>query len=795
MVWTYLYRCHEPGSTVTSKMEQLLRYFFPPNRLTVIPQDEHLEPLIYLVHYILSRSFDYGSELCLDLLQEKSIVGSQSSGVGNYLAPDRMTVAVQAILLSVELLVREESSPAWPSNPDFTTIPPSKDYPTSSDTLPLNVLKPNWNEFLERCNDLLCAIAHACYQNVGKMSVLDDQWSAVRLNPSYEETHNYIIRHHPEGSLAYPVSFVSQINVLQLCYQSWPRCLHPSLSLDLAHEMLVRGVLHVEPAICQVATAALERFTMDFNSNSMLLACLSSMLVDPQAIASEGSGLHLMVESSQLIKLWCRVVEKWTEHVTTRRSDSFTPTEMEQITSKSGILAAGSLFMLCHMKRDVYIAGAKTMRLLGTIHNHLNIDEMSGAEGSPQATDPASVLLAGLPADYLDDHDDFLHEAEQDRVRRWKTSTTADIVLDLAESKEPTDFSLWWKLVYPSVMRTLADGRASALSPFRDMVISAVARYHPFIVQLSGIGSRVPPRSASIGNRETSRLLTDRILVQQWHFWVRVLCITAQVVEVRSGQSTPARDHARARSEWIVERESLASSRDLFRYLSPFLDTEHTVFRDAAVSSISSLPAYGYSQLLEDLSILASRQLYDDPRTKNASIPNMGRARRQDRFHTAVTRIYYLTAQNMQKQRSSGKQTALTHILKYIRHTQAFLSSPENRDLYSLQRPRRYFCGVIERFFDGMAVLTDSDRFVPPGLYASLYRLCEEWCQFGKQSDDMKQRLIYMQTAAARSYQDPAAQAEAIQRFQVETKSLSNAAVGAMASLIVSSYNVHSYIF
>lgn len=739
-----------------------------------------------MVHYILSRNFDYGSELCLDLLQEKAIIGSQSSSVGNHLAPDRMSIAVQALLLSVELLVTEEPTPAWPSSPDFTTIPASSDYPTSSDSLPANVLKPTWSEFLDRCSEVLCAVAAACYQNIGMMSVLDDQWSTVRLNPSYEETHNYVIRHHPEGSLAYPVSFISQINVLQLCYQSWPRCLHSSLSLDTALEMLIRGVLHVEPAVCQIATAALDRFTADFNSNCILLAQLSSMLFDPQAIVSEGSGLHFMVESSQLIRLWCRVVEKWTDHITNRHAGSFTSAEMDEITSKLEVIEADALFMLCHMKRDVCSAGAKTVRLLETVRKHTNLHQPNGAEVSSQANGLSSVLLSKLPQEYLDDHDDFLYEAEQDRVRKWRDSAMPDTALDVAESKEPIDLILWWKLVYPAAILALVDGRASALSSFREMLVSAVTRYHPFVIQLSGISNRVPPRSASIGNRETSKLFTDRILVQQWHIWARMLCITAQVAEVRLAQNTPARDHARARSEWNVEREGLVSSRDLFKYLSPFLDTEHTVFRDAAVSSISSLPAYGYSQLLEDLSILASRQLYDDPRTKSTSIPNMGRARRQDRFYTAVTRIYYLTAQNMQKQRSSGKQTALTHILKYIRHMQAFLSSPENRDLYSLQRPRRYFCGVIERFFDGMAVLTDSDRFVPQGLYVSLYRLCEEWCQFGKQSDDMKQRLIYMQTAAARSYQDPAAQAEAIQRFQVETKSLSNAAVGAMASLVVS---------
>ena len=103
-----------------------------------------------------------------------------------------------------------------------------------------------------------------------------------------------------------------------------------------------------------------------------------------------------------------------------------------------------------------------------------------------------------------------------------------------------------------------------------------------------------------------------------------------------------------------------------------------------------------------------------------------------------------------------------------------------------MQRLRRYFCGTIERLFDALATLKDSDRFIPPSLYLALYIMCEEWCQLGRQSEDVKRRLVAMQTMAARSYTDAPAQAEAIQIFQTETRGLSNAAVGAMAAVIVS---------
>lgn len=117
---------------------------------------------------------------------------------------------------------------------------------------------------------------------------------------------------------------------------------------------------------------------------------------------------------------------------------------------------------------------------------------------------------------------------------------------------------------------------------------------------------------------------------------------------------------------------------------------------------------------------------------------------------------------------------------------QTFLVNLENRDNYALQRLRRYFCGLIERFFDSLANLADSERFVSPYTYATLYKLCEEWCQYGAQSESAKQRHILMQRAAAAAVNDPQAESDSAERFQHETKLLSNAAVGALAALCVS---------
>ncbi|EEB87479.1 hypothetical protein MPER_15157, partial [Moniliophthora perniciosa FA553] len=128
------------------------------------------------------------------------------------------------------------------------------------------------------------------------------------------------------------------------------------------------------------------------------------------------------------------------------------------------------------------------------------------------------------------------------------------------------------------------------------------------------------------------------------------------------------------------------------------------------------------------------------------------------------------------------RQAALANVLKFVRNTQTFLTTPETRDNHTLQLLRRYFCGTVERLFDGLATLKDSDRFIPPNMHLTLYRLCEEWCQFGPQSESVKQRLIYMEKAVVAEAPHNGT-SDALEHFREETLLLSYAAVGAMSTL------------
>jgi hypothetical protein len=392
----------------------------------------------------------------------------------------------------------------------------------------------------------------------------------------------------------------------------------------------------------------------------------------------------------------------------------------------------------------------------------------------------------------------FNHVLEPDDVRRaklWRDSTE-DALLGVADSDDIRDRTLW-QWVFPGIMQTLmtesSERQPYSLWILRDTLIAAASRFHHTIAVMAGLVPKMPPPQPRAGTveRESSKFLGEnKSLPDQWYMWTKVLSSIAVFVDNRP--TLVERTHSRAPSDASFDRERLTTTRGLIRYLTPFLDSEHSLFRDAAVFCISSFPATGYSQLLEDLGLLLHRQLLDDPRIgdlrqKAAQNFHPDRGRRQERLFTAVARIYFLTAHYLQDQRCPVRQAALAPILRFVRSTQSFLTSTESRDNFKLQRLRRYFCGTVERLFDGLCTVSDTDRFIPAKTHLSLYRLCEEWCQLGHQSETAKQRLVYMQRSATEAVSSPSERGEAVVLFQKETKLLSKAATAAMASLCVSS--------
>jgi len=797
-----------------------MKHFFNAKQLSAFHPDDpdRFDFLTYVVHFILSRHFDVGRDLCLELLQETNIAAMTRGGVAGLLSPDRIAIAVQATLLSFHLMEKDNGIPAWPSTPDFSVVPPKSDYPTCSTILPSSFSsKSIIQEYVNRLGTSLNQIASICDHNVGNMSVLEDQYSYSRVNPSFEESSNYVIRKHDDSFvIAYPLHHASQINLLQTCYSAWPRFLHPSLSLGDAIEMLLRGVLHVEPSLSNTSMDAIKRIIDEPTNVSTVIRHFTAFVFNPVKIL-QASGSDLMVRCIKLLKLWKMTVQKWKMYVVQVDAANFAQ-QFEDIKNQCLQVEAASLFLLAHVAVGTRLIGIDVVRLLGSL-----VEEVSKLPGVELTLDITYGMLNGTDYCYLDGFDDLLEDVELDRLKQRKSTGKSDIILDLAGSPDDLDKKLW-SYVFPSFMQTCMKQNDLSLPLLHRALAAAALRFHPQISQLAGLShSKLAYRgglgAGAITEKDGLRLINEsKRLIEQWYIWMKTICSTSILPEVNPSGGPPQGTPAHVSADPQVELRKYPNSRYLFKRLTPFLDSEYTLFRDIAVSCISSFPSNVYPQLLEDLKSLAGRQTDYDPRIKvNAgmTIPSaeanigllgsrqfiedtrmkavagglasMERSRRQERLHSAVAGIYFYTAHLLKDQRSTGRQTSLMNILTFIRSTQGFLCTSEMRDNYSLQRLRRYFCGTIERVFDALASIKDSDRFVAANMHLTLYRLCEEWCQFGAQSHTAVRRIRLMQKmAAATGGTQQMTTVNATEMFQTETTLLSYAAAGALASLCVS---------
>jgi hypothetical protein len=281
----------------------------------------------------------------------------------------------------------------------------------------------------------------------------------------------------------------------------------------------------------------------------------------------------------------------------------------------------------------------------------------------------------------------------------------------------------------------------------------------------SAVRSPIPYRQNGVKEAPRERSAEEGQIIGQWQTWLSMLCATA----VQETRGPFVREHVRAQSEAQSMRERLYSPKGLFRLVIPFLTSDHSIFRSAVVTALSCIHQNAFKSLLEDLQGI-TRHIYDDNRNKG-----LLRSNSQDRLHTAVAQVYQLTAHFIKNPRAMEDPTSLNLLLGFVRETTLYLRNPAVREDLELQRLRRFFCGVVENLFDGLASVNEADsrRWLSPNQRLSLYRLCEDWCSYGVEGT--RRRF------GSGSYD----RGSGNQLFGPEADQLSAAAAGAMAALCV----------
>ncbi|KAG8901572.1 Cell morphogenesis protein PAG1 [Tulasnella sp. 408] len=743
IVWTYLYRCQEPASNTTAKLDNLIKALFPTKWRQVYTYDEGYDSLACVLHYILARHPAYGRDVVLNLMQASDIANlSPNTPLTAFLDAvpvDRVGVALRAILLTLRIAEKNQRKPSWPESTRFSSSPLGPDDVGSSATvLPDHVLEQQgMQEFFDRFAPAASRLLLVCGNLVGSMVTNDPKWW-IANHPSHEEREDLIIKHHPrlDLSVVYHEQYLPSFEAFRIVIEALPRCLHPSTNVTEVLDTIIRAILHVDPRISDEAERCLQRFGASDKFVRSVLSRLTRFLFAPyNPIREIGPLQGPTTQQDRMIALWCGILSKWETRLKEAGEEGTQdiPKETRGINISTLLqdVEVGGLYLLTSTDVSFRVKALQVLRMVPTIHKALikpSDNSASGIDSSRskrlgELLEEMNLDEVSLPSQNLP-----VSDAEFVKLNRWREAAPQAIICRMAESTDEVDGRLW-RFILPCVVRECVPKAPAVFQNCRDIISASVLRYHPVISSLAQIqakgavasSARSPPPSRNVPVLR----IADQEEFEQWKSWIIFLCAAAwDSNELKAA----TKDHVRMPSDPASQRDRLSTPRGLFRYLIPFLMAEEARFRSPVIQALGCIHQSAYRRLLEDLQSITTH-LYDDVKSPSGAKPK--RTAGSDRLHTAVMQVYRLTSHFARDPKTLDDHATLSLLVQFVRESRTYLSDRDTPlDLDAL-RVRRFFCGLVEMLFLGMASLPDADRLMSITTRLALFRLCQQWCSYG----------------------------------------------------------------
>ena len=837
LLWAYAFRCHESHTNTRKKLEAFFRLWFPSNRRSLNPPDSSPDPFIMMVHYALYRHFDFGRELLLNFLCHSALGGSTISLQSDVLTGPRMTIAIRAILLTLDSHVKAQSPP-FPSTADFhhfdfETLPDG-----CGDELPegFKYPKAEIGEAQNHFNDLICKIALLCDHQISDMTIFDARTHLFARNSpnaaastaerALLERDGYTWRFHRAAMLmaAYPRENQSSSDLLRACFESWPRCLSANISFSSVLAVLFRAHFSADPDLSRASARALRRIASQRPGGSA--AVVSGFMrwvfrMDTAFWEIHPKQMLVMPKIEEAIRLWIDFLQIWLAQLRVQNSQvdqgqtgpqkGF---EMERTSTWALMdeVEAYALFLLCSASRSLRSLAIEVLRLIAVLDDAFLSPsrraavEQARAQGEEE--EPTRIVhLLDMPCqDFLDANDPHLSWHQINHLARYKSPDRSTSLKMIAESEREVEQSLWFRAL-PLFLRMSLERFPTTVAVFRSYITNRVLEMDHVAVYAADISNRAPANTvssstfsksqaasaatASLHSSSSMASLRDAaaagaagqaetlLMAQHWRFYVLALCTTTTSTEGSRGGVVG--NHRRKSSE-PETGERMISARDLFQKLVPFLASDNEVFQEAVVFALGNINENHYLALLETMQAL-SGTLNDDFKVRSVARTGLKRNRRLDRLRTALAHVLQLTAPHMEAldHLDNAKVVGIVH--NWVKDSFHFLTDREIRQDWEFHSLRRYFCGVTQHLFDGLAKRGSADPHFPFEVRLRMFRVFRDWHSYSTVSEDGRNKLANLLSTAADQQRDDRAKERAVKTLNYETQALSYQAGCAMASL------------
>lgn len=816
LLWVYLFRCKESSNATTRRLEGFFRVWFPGSRRSLEMPDTGTEFHALMLHFVLYRHFDLGSDFILDLLRATALQSNTLTKQPEVINKPRMVAAIRAINMTWNSFQAKESPSfpdSFPLDPAVSRLLATGNPDGSASAVPMEFPTSSIETVQRKFDDLVGKIAILCDQQVGEVSVYDrtllSAGSGVHNAASNanefatmdSEREGLVWRFHPDmrATAAYPHTNQPYMDVLRACFNVWPHCLTSKIQRNMAFSILFRGLTSPDSTLALAAENALRRFAARADTSMDLLSFFGRNLMRPELFRIDsGSGNlqeFLLRKTIHLFDLWATCFEKWQEHLraeqtavvaaqATEDADGAgaVPEPPPKTMSRAGIWAtldeveSYSVVLMALPAVALRRIAAKVSEHTYQVEVLLSGETRRASEliQTPltQASRVWQLLLAPIDT-----------ALEGDLLARLNSHIrTSDVALSEVLQARETVNGVSWRSVqacffrqcgqlFPTIMALVKSNLAS-----RFTMLEAYLSASPLSSQSTAI-SRLSPSNLDF-------------IVQAWSSIA--CCLAAVSTTPGTSSNTHAVQHKRQVSDPGTETSTVTGSELIKELLGHAVNGQPEVSEGAAYA-VGGINRHLFYVTLKELHLIMADVSADDRKPVPAPSVSSGhlhhhrrdisvRARgMQRRKATSQILSSIIPYSRVLDDLNRSEETYL--VLSWIKEMLVYLKTPKIKEDVAHNSVRIAFVTVVAYFVDSIVAEGTVMRFFSTETINELFTLCLEWQSFDPTGENGKGKLAELITMAAYRQKDEQVRLRVVNDLRTGIQELAHQAAKCLASL------------
>ncbi|ORX97729.1 hypothetical protein K493DRAFT_258703 [Basidiobolus meristosporus CBS 931.73] len=805
LIWVYLNRCTESANNVYKKLESILKILFPSGRRQINPPDTSLDDFIQIIHYICLWDSNNVMKYISSILIGYDDITALDLSIEN-IYPERAVIAIKAYLLFLSSLERSEYRPPFPKGDSGYVSDSTCSSQPNTDVLSAQILnRIGQKDSLEQMNKIMGKVATILDQSFGGMLLCDERYLNNRNTSAtnaiagavanaakeltYEVQQTYA--HLSTLTVSYMKDKQPYFDLMRAYIEAAPRCMPAGISLQAFIEMLCRYTVHVDPNLGRASNEALIRIAKQCDALKVVATFsrfitkiedrFAELLTCGLCQNNKESGAILLNLYVQLLKVWQGDIELLFGQQKAEEADN---SKYNQVWNLIAETESNGLFYLCSQSPLIRKYAIEILRLSASFDKMMSLGENSATIHIIDILENEGhniVKTFGRGRNLTS----TLQVTEQVRKQHQQESTK-NILISIASQNASEDMAIWARC-FPALITKCYDQCPIIVALTQNIICSRLLSMQTLVIHTAeahtkptNVNNSSRPSLPSLPSRWTSKAVrVNDKYIEQWKIYLIFTCLTIAMADDYTQINTIVR---RKRSAF-ASIEKISSARDLFRMVLPFLSSDQTLIREAVVTALGHINGNAYRVLLEDLQQFA-KSVFEDPKSKNNQKPGQNkRNKRNDRLRTEIAHVYQQTSHYLQDTNHLHDEFVMDAIVGFVKECKSFLYDPEVQTDWEFQKLREYFCGLVEKVYNSIILLSESTRYISFELRISLFKMLEDWCGHGQHSSTTRDREAKMMLTVLDQYKDFRERGAMTTIMEEERKGLESAALKAMAAL------------